>query len=159
MSNGGSNLFGVVASNPIANIVHIEGGNLNTTSGGVVVGISLGGIGAPGRGRGGVVDEGLLRGQGIEGESNDLETEFGAQAFALWRSDWATYDPVIEEDVVREAKLEGEYIELTASAQIPCQGETCTIEEIKKFTEHPDRAVRLEAEQALWNWFSQNRDW
>ena len=86
-----------------------------------------------------------------------LEAHFGPQVFALWKANITTYDPVIEADMVREAKLEAEYIELTASARIPFQGETYNLSSIVKFREHPDREVRHAAEKLRWGWFAKNR--
>lgn len=87
----------------------------------------------------------------------ELEAHFGPQAFALWQANITTYDPVIEADMVREAKLEAEYIELTASARLPFQGETYNLSSIVKFREHPDREVRHAAEKLRWGWYAENR--
>jgi M3 family oligoendopeptidase len=86
-----------------------------------------------------------------------LEQRLGAQAFALWEADILTYDPVIEADMVREAKLEANYTELLASAQLPFQGQTYNLSGIAKFREHPDRQVRRDSHAVSWNWFHQNR--
>lgn len=88
----------------------------------------------------------------------ELEEEYGTQAFALWEASVTTYDPVIEEDMIRESKLEGEYIELTASARLEFQGESYNLSSIVKFREHPDRQVRYEAEKVRWGWYAANRE-
>lgn len=87
----------------------------------------------------------------------ELEERFGSQAFALWEADASTYAPAIEADMVREARLEGEYTELLASARFDFHGQTYNLSEIVKFVEDPDRATRHSAEQARWNWFTANR--
>lgn len=89
---------------------------------------------------------------------SELEAAIGRQAFALWQANVTTYDPVIEQDLVREAKLEGDYIELTAAVKIPFQGETYNLSSIVKFREHPDRQVRYDAEKLRWGWYAENRE-
>ena len=88
----------------------------------------------------------------------DLQTRLGEQAFALWEVDITTYDPVIEEDMVREAKLEAEYTELLASAQLEFQGQSYNLPEIGKFREDSDRQVRFGSVEVTWNWFTENRE-
>lgn len=88
----------------------------------------------------------------------ELEASLGAQAFALWNASITTYDPVIEQDMVRESKLEGEYVELTAAVKLPFQGETYNLSSIVKFREHPNRQTRHEAEKLRWGWYAQNRE-
>jgi len=88
----------------------------------------------------------------------ELEAEFGTQVFALWEADLLSFEPVIERDLVQEKKLEAEYIELTASAQLEFQGGTHNLEGIRKFREDPDRNVRYESSKVTWDWFSAKRD-
>ena len=80
----------------------------------------------------------------------ELQRQFGPQAFALWEADILTYDPVIEADMVREAKLQADYTELLAAAKLQFQGETLNHSGITKFREHADRDVRHGAEQVRW---------
>jgi M3 family oligoendopeptidase len=89
---------------------------------------------------------------------DNITGQIGDTALALWQSHVTTYDPVIEEDVVAELKLEAEYIELTASARIPLRGETYNISEIAKFSQKPDRELRHQARRATWQWFADNRE-
>jgi M3 family oligoendopeptidase len=89
-------------------------------------------------------------------DRRELQQRFGAQAFALWESDIMTYDPVIEQEVVREAQLEAQYVELQASAKLEFRGEVYNLSEIVKFREDPDRATRHGAEQVRWAWFAEN---
>lgn len=86
----------------------------------------------------------------------ELQQRIGSQAFALWESEIMTYDPAIEQEMVREAKLEAEYVELLAGAQLEFRGKTYNLSEIVKFREDPDRAVRYESEHVRWSWFAQN---
>jgi M3 family oligoendopeptidase len=87
----------------------------------------------------------------------ELEAALGAQAFALWKASVTTYAPIIEQDMVRESKLEGEYVELTSSPKLSFQGETYNLSSIVKFREHPDRQTRHDAEALRWGWYAENR--
>jgi M3 family oligoendopeptidase len=87
----------------------------------------------------------------------DLERKFGPHAFALWEADVMTFDPVIEEDLVREAKLQAEYNELTAGAKLSFRGQTYNLSGIVKFREDADRQTRHDSEQVRWQWYADNR--
>jgi M3 family oligoendopeptidase len=87
-----------------------------------------------------------------------LEQKFGPQAFALWQADVASFEPAIQDHLVREAKLQAEYGELMAGAKLQFRGETLNHSGIVKYREHPDRATRHEAEQVRWNWYAANRE-
>ncbi len=86
-----------------------------------------------------------------------VKREFGEHVTRLWEVDVLTYDPIIEEDLVREAELEAAYNELLAGAELQFQGETYNHSEIIKFLESPDRKTRYEADQVQWQWFADNR--
>jgi M3 family oligoendopeptidase len=88
----------------------------------------------------------------------ELEQRLGKQAFSLWEADVLTFDPAIEQDLVREAKLEAEYTELLAAAKFEFQGETFNLSGLGKFREHPDREVRYETERLRWDWFREQRE-
>jgi M3 family oligoendopeptidase len=87
----------------------------------------------------------------------DLERQFGPQAFALWEADVMSFDPAIEEHLVREAKLQAEYNELTAGAKLEFRGQTYNLSGIVKFREDADRQTRHEAERVRWQWYADNR--
>ena len=87
-----------------------------------------------------------------------IESQIGAQAFALWEAEIPTYEPVIEEDMVQESALSARYIELLASASLELRGETLNLSGIVKHLESPDRSLRHEADLVRWTWFEQNRD-
>lgn len=87
----------------------------------------------------------------------ELQRSLGSQAFALWEADVLTYDPVIEADMVRESKLQAEYTELLAAAQLDFRGESYNLSAIAKFREDADRPTRHDAEQVRWQWFAANR--
>ena len=88
---------------------------------------------------------------------DELEKAIGSQAFALWEADILTYDPVIEADMVQESKLQAEYTELLAAAQLDFRGEKYNLSAITKFREDADRATRHDAEKVRWQWFADNR--
>src|SRR5688572_12462184 len=62
-----------------------------------------------------------------------LEKKFGKQAFALWDADVMAFDPKIEQHLVRENKLQAEYSELTAAAQVEFRGQKYNLSGIVKF--------------------------
>jgi len=87
----------------------------------------------------------------------ELEKKFGQQAFALWEADVMAFDPAIEEPLVAESKLQAEYSELTAKAQVEFRGEKHNLSSIVKYREDADRKVRHDAETVRWQWFADNR--
>ncbi len=89
---------------------------------------------------------------------SELEQEFGTQAFALWQSDIKTYDPKIAEDLVKEANLQAEFIQLLASAELEFRGVKYNMSGLKQFAEDRDRAVRHDSIRVLWRWFDAQRE-
>lgn len=87
----------------------------------------------------------------------ELEKKFGMQAFALWEADVMAFDPSIEEPLVAESKLQAEYAELTAKAQVEFRGEKHNLSSIVKYREDADRSVRHDGEKVRWQWFADNR--
>src|SRR5436190_1123635 len=87
----------------------------------------------------------------------ELEKKFGLQAFALWEADVMAFDPSIEEPLVAESKLQADYSELTAKAQVEFRGEKHNLSSIVKFREDADRKTRHDAETVRWKWFADNR--
>jgi len=88
----------------------------------------------------------------------ELEGELGRHVFALWDAATATYDPVIEEETVRESKLGADYTELLASARFEFRGETLNLPGLGKYAQHADRAVRHKASTLRWGWFQSNAE-
>ncbi len=86
-----------------------------------------------------------------------LEAKYGRHITALWEADLKTFEPAIENDLVEEAKLQAEYTTLGAAARFKFRGEDLNLSGITKYREHPDRAVRHEAETTRWQWFAENR--
>lgn len=87
-----------------------------------------------------------------------IEGELGPQAFALWESDVLAFAPEIQDDLVTESKLDAEYTELLASAELRFQGEEYSLATIVKFRQHADRDVRHGAEQVNWGWAAENAE-
>lgn len=84
----------------------------------------------------------------------ELEARFGAHLFNLWKADLLSFDPAIQEDLVRESRLEAEYVELQASAKLEFRGRTFNHSEIVKFREDQDRGTREAAERVRWGWYA-----
>lgn len=87
----------------------------------------------------------------------ELEDILGKHVFDLWEADVTTFEPVIEEDLVKESKLVNQYVELLASAALEFAGETVNLSGIIKYTEDRDRDTRYRAEKARWQFFSDNQ--
>lgn len=88
----------------------------------------------------------------------ELAEILGKHAFNLWEADITTFEPAIEPDLVEEAKLINQYVELLASAAIEFAGETVNLSGIVKYTEDSDRDTRYRAEKARWQFFSDNKE-
>ena len=87
-------------------------------------------------------------------QRGDLEAALGRQAFALWEADVTAFDPLIENDLVREAKLEAEYTDLLASAKLEFQDQTHNFAGLARFRVDADRQVRYDANRVHWQWFA-----
>lgn len=86
-----------------------------------------------------------------------LAQRYGDHVFDLWACAIAAFDPVIQDDLVEQSKLDLKYTELLASAKFEFQGESLTLSELQKFAEHPDRQVRLDAAILRWEWFGEQQ--
>ena len=86
----------------------------------------------------------------------EIVAAIGGQAFRIWECDLASFEPVIQDDLRHEARLDREYTELTGGAQIEFQGETLTLSELQRFAEAPDRELRHAAARTRWDWFARN---
>ncbi|MFL5287994.1 MAG: M3 family oligoendopeptidase [Rhodopila sp.] len=85
-----------------------------------------------------------------------LSALVGPHALRLWETDITTFHPAIKPDLEEEARLCARYTELLAGAQLPIRGETVNLAGLEPFAEHPDRAVRHEAEVVRWSFFERN---
>ncbi len=84
-----------------------------------------------------------------------LQARLSTQAFSLWESDVMAFEPIIEDDLVTEARLEAEYVELLAGARIHFRGKDLNLPEVRRYATGPDRDTRHEAELARWAWFTE----
>ena len=80
------------------------------------------------------------------------------QVLAVWEADISTYEPVIEQDLVRQSELENEYVELLAGADLQFDGDSHNLSQIVKFRESSNRAVRRGAEMVRWRWYAEQRE-
>ncbi len=95
----------------------------------------------------------------LESEHRDeLTGAIGEHAFRLWESDIKTFDPAVKDDLVQEAKLKAEYIELMASAKIEIDGKTVNLPGIQPYITHENRELRYEAVTKRWNFFKENQE-
>ncbi|MCA9246700.1 MAG: M3 family oligoendopeptidase, partial [Planctomycetales bacterium] len=84
----------------------------------------------------------------------EIENRYGQQVTNLWESDVASFDPVIEGDLIEQSRLSAEYNELLASAKLAFQGDSYNLSEIAKFHESPDRQTRYDSQSVVWSWFA-----
>lgn len=85
-----------------------------------------------------------------------LATAVGTHTVRLWETDITTFDPRIRAALEEEARLGADYTALLAAARVTVQGQTVNLSGLAPFAEHPDRAVRYEAEKARWDFFATN---
>lgn len=88
----------------------------------------------------------------------EMAEAIGSHAFRLWESDVKTFDPAVKNELVQEAKLKAEYIELMASAKIEIDGKTVNLSGIQPYITHQDRALRYEAVTKRWDFFKENKE-
>jgi len=87
----------------------------------------------------------------------ELERVLGQQVFLLWEADVTAFDPVIEPDLVQESHLTAAYTQLLASAELNFAGTYLNLTGIQRYTQALERDIRYQAEQARWEFFSQNQ--
>jgi M3 family oligoendopeptidase len=83
----------------------------------------------------------------------ELEDVVGEHAFELWACECSTFEEIIEDDLVTEAKLGAEYTEMLAGAEIEFRGEKMNLPGITKYFEDADRETRHDAYATYWAWF------
>lgn len=89
---------------------------------------------------------------------DEIASGIGDHAFRLWESDIKTFDPAIQDDLVKEAKLKAEYIELMASAKFDIDGKTVNLSGIQPYITHKNRDIRYLAVKKRWEFFQQNQE-
>jgi M3 family oligoendopeptidase len=78
----------------------------------------------------------------------------GAHALALWENDITTFDPVIEADLIAEAKLFSRYTELTAGAKFDFGGTIVNLSGLAPYAQSLDRDTRYQAVTKLGDFFT-----
>jgi M3 family oligoendopeptidase len=90
--------------------------------------------------------------------ATELAGRFGSHLLDVWRTMVDSYDPVIEQESVVEAKGCAAYTELTSSARFDFRGESLNLSQLRKYSQHPERDVRHEASRLQWAWFADHAD-
>lgn len=85
-----------------------------------------------------------------------LEEKWGKQFFVIASSSQKTFIPEILEDLQAENKGSSEYKKIKAAAMIEVQGETYNLSGLAPLETGADRAIRKEASEAKWKFFSEN---
>jgi M3 family oligoendopeptidase len=85
-----------------------------------------------------------------------LEAKWGEQLFKTAEQIIKTYKPEIQDDLKKENELRTDYTKLISSAKIMFMGEERNLAGLAPFMESPDRNVRKDANEAKWNFFSEN---
>jgi len=91
-------------------------------------------------------------------QRGEMAARLGPQAFALWDADVNAFDPRIEEDLVREARLEAEYTDLLAGAKLEYAGQTYNFSGLASLRVDADRQVRYDSNRVNWQWFADHRE-
>jgi len=89
---------------------------------------------------------------------NELEARWGKQLFGVAEVSVRTFAPEIIEDLVLENALKTEYTKLVASAKIFFDGEEKNLAGLGAYMQSTDREVRKEANEAKWQFFSENEE-
>ncbi|MBI3366270.1 M3 family oligoendopeptidase [Candidatus Roizmanbacteria bacterium] len=88
----------------------------------------------------------------------ELEEHFGVQLFSIAEVAAKTFKPVIMDDLKAENELRTEYTKLLASAKIFFDGEERNLAGLGSYMQSTDREVRKAANEAKWNFFSENAE-
>lgn len=88
----------------------------------------------------------------------ELEKELGKLLFDKMEIDVKSADPSILSLMQEENRLQTEYQQLYASAQIPFAGKTLTVAQLAPYKQDLDRAVRKSAFEAEGRFFDENRE-
>ncbi|MBI1249494.1 M3 family oligoendopeptidase [bacterium] len=94
----------------------------------------------------------------VDNRREVIARQFGEQAVAMWECQVRAFDPIIEADLVEEARLVSKYNELLASATFEFQGKTTNLSGMTEFAESLDRDVRHASLEMMWGWFAENRE-
>ena len=101
-------------------------------------------------------DAALTRRLLADPDRDGLVAAAGGHAVRLWEADVGTFDPVIAERLVAEARLTAQYTALTASARLEVEGQVVNLSGLAPFAESLDRDVRHRAARAQWAFFARH---
>ncbi len=87
-----------------------------------------------------------------------LTEKYGKLIFELAEMAIKTHDKSIMDFLKKENRLNTEYIQLLASAQIEFEGKSRTLAEMTPFQIDPDRALRKRASEAKWQFLNDNHE-
>lgn len=79
---------------------------------------------------------------------DQIDARFGAQYLRNAKKEYSSMSPKLMLDMIQENKLSNEYQKLLASCKVDFHGEQLNLAGLRKFTQHPDRALRKEAAEA-----------
>ena len=85
---------------------------------------------------------------------HDLEEQLGSHLFALWEADIAAFEPAIEAALTEEARLEAQYTELIAGAELDIAGTRVNLAGIEPYTQSTDRDMRHQAQRVRHDFFA-----
>lgn len=85
-----------------------------------------------------------------------LEKDYPAPYFKMLENSRKAFDEKIIEDLQTENKLTTQYDKLVASAQIEFDGKMNNLAQMGPYTQSPDRAIRKEASEKVWNFFKEH---
>jgi len=88
----------------------------------------------------------------------ELEQKCGKLLFKIAETAMKAYDPIINDDLVRENELCTEYNKLIASAKIMYEGEERNIAGMEPFMLSTDREKRKEANEAKWKYYADHAE-
>jgi M3 family oligoendopeptidase len=86
-----------------------------------------------------------------------LEGTLGTYVFRRWENDLASFDAVLNDDLIAEAQHVNEYTSLLSSARVGFRGESYPLAAMARFAEDDDREVRRAASEATWSFFAENQ--
>ncbi len=99
----------------------------------------------------------IYRAMLASGHRPALEKELGKLLFDKMEIEVKSADPSIIPLMQEENRLQTEYQQLYASAQIPFRGKTLTVAQLTPYKQDPDRAVRKAAFEAEGRFFDENQ--
>lgn len=89
---------------------------------------------------------------------SDFEKKYGKELIEQAKCHLKTFSPEVAEELNQESELTTEYTKLIANAEIDFQGKKLTLSQLAPYLTSPERAVRIEAQRAQYNFFHENEE-